>query len=69
MDEIKQAEKDFVKGEYVPLEEVLKEEGFVLADKPRKKYEISSNLKKKGLFGQTAKWRFRRKIFASRLAL
>jgi len=48
MDEIKQAEKDFAKGEYIPLEEVLKEEGFVLADKPRKMYGISSSLKEKG---------------------
>jgi len=48
MDEIKQAEEDFAKGKYVSLEEVLKEEGFVLADKPKKKYEVSSNLKKKG---------------------
>lgn len=48
MDDIKQAEKDFAKGEYVPLEEVLKEEGFVLADKSKKKYGASSNLKKKG---------------------
>ena len=47
MNEIKQAEEDFTKGEYVPLEEVLREEGFVLADKPRKTYGISSNFKKK----------------------
>lgn len=48
MDDIKQAEEDFVKGEYVPLEEVLKEEGFVLNDKSRKINEISRSSKKKG---------------------
>jgi len=48
MEEIKQADEEFARGEYVSLEEVLKEEGFVLADKPRKKYEISGSPKKKG---------------------
>ena len=51
MDEIQQAKQDFAKGEYIPLEEVLKEEGFVLADKSKKKYETSSNLKKKSSKG------------------
>ena len=49
INDIKQAEKDFATGNYVSLEEVLKEEGFVLADKPRKKTnEVSRSFKKKG---------------------
>jgi prevent-host-death family protein len=48
MKEIKEAEKEFKRGEYATLEEVLKEEGFILADKSKKRYEVSSRSKKKG---------------------
>jgi len=47
MKDIKEAEEDFKKGDYVTLEEVLAKEGFVLADKPKKKY-VSSGAKKNG---------------------
>jgi len=47
MKEIKEAEKDFKKGNYVTLEEILAKEGFVLADKSQKKY-VSSCFKKGG---------------------
>lgn len=47
MKDIKEAEKDFKNGNYVTLEDALAEEGFVLADKSRKKY-VSSCHKKGG---------------------
>ncbi|MDA2922665.1 type II toxin-antitoxin system Phd/YefM family antitoxin [Patescibacteria group bacterium AH-259-L07] len=34
--DIEEAEKEFKRGEYVTLEEVLEKEGFVLADKSKK---------------------------------
>ena len=46
MKEINEAEKEFERGEYIPLEEILREEGFILSDKSQKKYEISRNFKK-----------------------
>lgn len=45
--DIKEAEEEYERGEYVTLEELLAEEGFVLADKPKKKYEIQSRRSKK----------------------
>lgn len=45
--DIKQAEREYKKGDYVTLEEFLKKEGFVLADKGRKKYAVSSHRAKK----------------------
>lgn len=47
MKDIKEAEEDYKKGNYVTLEEVLAKEGFVLADKSRKKY-VSGCFKKSG---------------------
>ncbi len=45
--DIKEAREDYKKGEYITLEELLKEEGFVLADKSKAKYEVSSHSAKK----------------------
>ena len=41
--DIKEAEKDYKKGNYVTLEDVLKKEGFILRDKGRKIYETQSH--------------------------
>lgn len=46
--DIKEAEAEFARGEYVTLEEILAKEGFVLADKGNDKYEVSSNRAKNG---------------------
>ncbi|MBU2472788.1 type II toxin-antitoxin system Phd/YefM family antitoxin [Patescibacteria group bacterium] len=40
--DIKQAQEDYKKGNYVTLEEILKQEGYVLADKGKRKYEVSN---------------------------
>ena len=45
MKEIKSADEDYKKGNYVTLEEVLAQEGFVLADKPKNKYVPSRSKK------------------------
>lgn len=45
--DIKQAEQEYKKGDYMTLEELLKKEGFVLADKGRKKYAVPSHRAKK----------------------
>jgi prevent-host-death family protein len=36
--DLKEAEKDFKAGHYTPLEEVLKEEGYLVREMPKKKY-------------------------------
>ncbi|MFQ6049775.1 MAG: type II toxin-antitoxin system Phd/YefM family antitoxin [Candidatus Paceibacterales bacterium] len=43
--DLKEAEKDFKAGRYTPLEEILKEEGYIVKDAPKKKY-ISRSRKK-----------------------
>lgn len=45
MTDIKDAKKDFKKGDYITLEEVLLKENFIMADKPAVKY-ASSRVKK-----------------------
>ena len=45
MKEIKSADKDYKKGNYVTLEEVLAQEGFILADKSKNKYAPSRSKK------------------------
>lgn len=45
MKDIKEVKKDFKKGNYVTLEEVLLKENFIMADKASKKY-VSSCAKK-----------------------
>ena len=45
--DIKEAEKDFKAGRYVTLEEVLKEEGYLVKEAPKKKY-VPCSSKKKG---------------------
>lgn len=42
----KEAAKDYKQGNYITLEELLAKEGFVLADKGKKKYVPSGNSKK-----------------------
>lgn len=46
--DIERAEKDYKKGDYITLEDILAKEGFVLADKSKKKYEVSSHRSQKG---------------------
>ncbi len=43
--DLKEAEKDFKAGRYVPLEEVLKEEGYLVREAPKKKYVPRSSKK------------------------
>jgi len=45
--DIKQAKEDHKKGEYITLEEILKKEGYVLADKGKKQYEVPNRFAKK----------------------
>ena len=45
MKEIKSADEDYRKGNYVTMEEVLAKEGFVLADKSKDKYVPSRSKK------------------------
>ncbi|MFH1610928.1 MAG: type II toxin-antitoxin system Phd/YefM family antitoxin [Patescibacteria group bacterium] len=46
--DIKEAEKDYKKGNYITLDELLKKEGYVLADKGKKKYGVQNSFAKKG---------------------
>ncbi len=39
-EDIKKAEKEFKRGEYITLDELLLQEGYVLADKGKKKYAV-----------------------------
>lgn len=45
--ELTSAEADIQKGNYVSLEQILKKEGYVLADKPKQKYGISNKNKQR----------------------
>ena len=45
--DIKEAERDYKKGNYVTLEEILAKEGYILADKGGKKYDVSGRSTKK----------------------
>lgn len=45
--DLKEAERDFKAGYYTPLEEVLKEEGYLVKDGSKKKY-VSRSYKKQG---------------------
>ena len=40
--DIKKAEEEYRKGDYITLEELLEKEGYVLRDKTKKKYGVSS---------------------------
>jgi len=40
--DIKEAEKEYKKGEYITLEELLEKEGFILSDKNKIKYGVSA---------------------------
>ena len=46
--DIKKAEKEYRKGDYITLEELLAKEGYVLSDKGKKKYGVSSDHSRKG---------------------
>jgi len=46
--DIKKAEAEFKKGEYVTLDELLFKQGYVLADKNKKKYAVLCRHPKKG---------------------
>ena len=43
--DLKEAEKDFKAGRYTPLEEVLREEGYLVREMPKKKYVPRSSKK------------------------
>lgn len=45
--DIQEARAEYERGEYVTLEELLAKEGFVLADKSKKKYEVHRRHTKK----------------------
>jgi len=45
--DIKEAEKDYKKGDYITLEDLLGKEGYVLRDKSKKKYGTSPRHSKK----------------------
>lgn len=46
--DIKEARKDYKKGNYVTLEEILADEGFVAADTSKRRHAVSSRRTKKG---------------------
>lgn len=46
--DIAEARRDYKKGNYITLDELLAKEGYVLKDKPSKKYGISSHHPGKG---------------------
>lgn len=46
--DIKDAERDYKKGNYITLDELLKKEGYVLADKGKRKYGVQNRFTKKG---------------------
>ncbi|MEK7167528.1 MAG: type II toxin-antitoxin system Phd/YefM family antitoxin [Patescibacteria group bacterium] len=41
--DIKQAQEDYKKGNYITLEQLMEEQGFVVAEKSKNKYEASSH--------------------------
>jgi prevent-host-death family protein len=45
--DIKEARDEYKRGEFITLEDLLAKEGFVLADKSRKKYAVHRNHSKK----------------------
>lgn len=47
MKDLKEAEEEFKRGEYVSLEEILAEEGLLVRDVPKQKYVVSRQGKKK----------------------
>lgn len=46
--DVQEAERDFARGEYVTLEEILAKEGYVVADKGKQRYDVSRRRTKKG---------------------
>lgn len=49
--DIAEAEREFAQGKYITLEELLAEEGFVVADKSKKQYAVSRHHTKKSPTG------------------
>ena len=45
--DIKKARGDYKRGDYITLEEILKKEGYILADKNKLKYGVSNRSAKK----------------------
>lgn len=45
--DIKEAREEYKRGDYVTLEEILKEEGYIVADRGKSKYEVSRRSPKK----------------------
>jgi len=45
--DIKQAEKEYKKGQYTTLEKILAKEGYILMDKGKQKYAVSRHYSKK----------------------
>lgn len=45
--DIKKAEEEYKRGEYITLEELLEKDGYILRDKSNKKYAVSSRHTKK----------------------
>ena len=45
--DIKKAEREYKKGQYLTLEEVLAKEGFVIADKSKRRHVSSGSLKER----------------------
>jgi prevent-host-death family protein len=45
--DIKEARKDYKSGNYITLDELLKKEGYILADKGNKKYGVQNSITKK----------------------
>jgi len=46
--DIEEAEKEYKNGDYITLDELLAKEGYVLADKSKKKYGVQASHSKKG---------------------
>lgn len=47
-EDIREAEKEFKHGDYITLEELLEKEGYVLKEKAKKEYEMSSGSTEEG---------------------
>jgi len=45
--DIKEARKDYKSGNYITLDELLKKEGYILADKGKEKYGVQNRITKK----------------------
>lgn len=46
--DVEEAERDFARGDYVTLDEILAKEGYLVADKGKQRYDISRHRAQKG---------------------